>query len=789
MIFRIHRNIRYLALGVVASLLLTGCIGQNNDQSTPTDANLYMGTLPAPSPLPDAPDIPPYPTPPADTNNQAAMAAYNTALANYSAAFQTQQSKVDAQTAAVKSLAKVALAGGEKGVAAWESLLVTAGIAVLGSDGKPLTVGGQTGMGSPMTDADLRLQALLATAPGGVRLTDLADSLSVVFRMTASDLAADLYQELNGIPDFGFRLVMWTVGPGLINKNALVPLDQVVLSWAQVGLLLHRLADEILMSTVIKAGAAGERHAASAEGAQLSVDTASFRSSLPAAASHRPCENTDDPLKQEELNQKIKEVDWGFDKILEAIGEFEDSAVATGAKIVGVALTVVRTLTTYANLLAKLTSLHATFSLSNPPLVRTKEMTPGEIRDLTITYSFDKESWGNTRECINSSLKYAGLEIPGIPPDPPSGIDVELSSVDPSILRIGDGKGGNKPVNQDETDGNGVARFKLSGAPQKDLVPQQAQSHKVSIDVHAVSNLKSSDLFKDATSVPWDALDMVGSAGLSVIPELLGRTKFITFTETIPVVDWKLSAEFNASAKGELTVHRAENNVYQGCGATMTVNESVDGKSTFASNKQLVTAALLSNQVGNVGDQAFVFFPKGTTFKVNDLGEDGIEMFGLLADYSTKKSWSKPATGDQPSQKVDISTDCVGGGGYHPDTQTPASDCGLRTYVSGLDITMPSARHLYVSGEQSNESNLWKSCGNPLVPFDPPVAPSLQSCQSPQYKGGKIPSINDIFDPSIPKFDIKGSMNCIVEEPGRLQQVYYNWTLTLCRVVDGKPNC
>lgn len=788
MIRRINTGGRFAALAVIAALLLTGCVpGKQHDDAT-ADTSIFLGTLPAPAELPDAPNIPPFPTQPANTSDSAAMNAYHKALEAYSTAYQAEQPKAVAQTAAIQELAKTALAGGENGVAAWEALLVTAGVSVLGADGKPVIVGDQTGFGSPMTDADLRLHALLAAAPGGLRLADLADILSVAFDMTATDLAAALYEELSNIPDFGFRTVLWAVGPGLTKDNKFIPVDEVLLSWAQVGLILHRLSDEILASQAMTASAAGDGGIPGADAGELQVATASFRGPLPAASAERPCQNTDDPLKQEELNQKIKEANFGFDKILEVVGDIEESALATGAKILGATLNIVRGLITYANLLAKMASLTATFSLSNPPLVRTKEMTPGEIRDLTITYKYDPDSWAKTRECINNALKYAGLEVPGAPLDPPEGIDVQLATTDPSVLRVGDGKGGDKPVNADETDKSGVARFKLSGAPQKDHIPERAKPVNLSIAIHAYSDLKSSDLFKDLASAPWDLLDAAGSFGATLIPEFIGRSKFIMYTESIPVQDWDLTAQFQASAKGEITVHRASNVDWQGCGGYGLINRSTDATSTFTTTETDVTTKLLSNDFGNVGDQAFVFYPKGESFTGIDLGQgDGLKMFGLLADYSTDKTTATPATGDQPERKLEDCSVGGGGGGEHSDPEP--EDCGVRTYAMDLNVTMPSPRHLFVSGEPSDEYGLWKNCGDGLIPSDPTVAPTMQSCAAPQSQGGKVPSIDDIFDPSKTKFTIKGSYTCIRNEPGQLDQVYYNWTLTLCRIVDGKAKC
>ena len=783
---------RIAALAVIAAMLLTGCVPGQGDE-TPVDASLYMGPLPAPAQLPVPPDLPPLPQAPADPGDASARNAYNAAMNAYSTAMQANQDKVTAQIKAVKDLAKDIRAGGKGAVAAWEALLVTAGMAVNGADGKPIELNGSSGSGWPMTDAELRLHSMLAASSGGVRLSDLAHTLGAIPGLDYPELTAQLYRSLQVIPDHGFGVVFWAVGPGLSKDGKLVTPDDMVLSWAQVELLLRRMSAEFAVygtnGLAATPSGLGSDPGASSSDASVAIAPAAL---ITGAAPKRPCENRENPWSQELVHQTQQGMSslfgWAIGKAVEAA---EANGATTGTKVITGAGTVIGLagiFASFATLYAQAASLRATFSMSNSPLVRTKKMTPGEVRDLTVTLSYDPSAWGKISECLNLAFNFAGISIPSSPVGVPTDLNVELYSTDPSVLRVGDGKGGDTPVYKGTTDSRGEAKFKLSGAPQADRIPDKAQPKDLSIEVKATTDLKGSNLFKDLAALPWDAMSFLGSFGTSLIPELLSRTNFLTFKSSIPVRDWDLSAQFEASAKGKIVVHRATNVDWQGCGGYSIINRSTDAESTFTTTKTAVTAALVSNDFGNVGDQAFVFYPKGETFTAIDLGNgDGLKMFGLLAAYSTDKTTAEPATGDQPERKME---DCIGagsGGGLHSDPQP--QDCGVRTYAMDVNVTMPSARHLFVPGQPSNESGLWKNCGDPLVPFDPTVAPTMQSCAAPQAKDGKVPSIDEIFDPSKTKFTISGSYSCIQDEPGQLNQVYYNWTLTLCRVVDGKAKC
>ena len=783
---------RLAAFAVIVALLLTGCVPGQGDE-TPVDASLYMGPLPAPAQLPVPPDLPPLPQAPADPGDASARNAYNAAMNAYSTAMQANQGKVTAQIKAVKDLATDVRAGGKDAVAAWEALLVTAGMAVNGADGKPIELNGSSGSGWPMTDAELRLHSMLAASSGGVRLSDLAHTLGAIPGLDDPELTAQLYRSLQVIPDHGFDVVFWAVGPGLTKDGNLVTPDDMVLSWAQVELLLRRMSAEFAVyganGLAATPSGLGSDPGASPSDNSVAIAPAAL---IKEAAPQRPCENRENPWSQELVHQTQQGMStlfgWAIGKAVEAA---EANGATTGTKVItgaGTVIGIAGVVSSFVTLYAQAASLRAKFAMSNSPLVRTKKMTPGEVRDLSVTLNYDPSAWGKISECLNLAFNFAGISIPNSPVGVPTDLNVELYSTDPSVLRVGAGKGGDTPVYKGTTDSSGEAKFVLSGAPQADRIPDKAQPKDLSIEIKAITDLKGSDLFKDLASLPWDALSFLGSFGTSLIPELISRTNFLTFTSTIPVRDWDLTAQFQASAQGEIIVHRASNVDWQGCGGYGLINRSTDATSTFTTTDTEVTAALISNDFGNVGDQAFVFYPKGESFQGIDLSNgDGLKMFGLLAAYSTDKSTAEPATGDQPERKME---DCDGaGGGGAADSDPVPQDCGIRTYAMDLDVTMPSPRHLFVAGQRSNESGLWKNCGDGLVPDDPTVAPRMQSCVGAQSKGGKIPGIDDVFDPSKTKFTITGSFSCIRDEPGRLDQVYYNWTLTLCRIVDGKAKC
>ncbi|GMA91382.1 hypothetical protein GCM10025869_19110 [Homoserinibacter gongjuensis] len=284
------------------------------------------------------------------------MAAYKAGLDAYSTAYQKQQAVAEAHQKAVGELAATAAKGGKDAVAAWESLLVVAGIAVDGPDGTPVALDGVTGSGWPLSDAELRTHAALAADRDGFMLTDLAHVLDAAFDLGDAELTQQLYDELQGIPDHGFWEVFWAVGPGLTDEHGLVAADQVFLDFAQVELLLRRLAAEAVVTGFEldpDAVTVAYTHDAASAGVQL----ASVRSSGSRAADKRPCELSGSPWGQQILNQFMKShAKFIFDEGLKYLAK---SGIMTSA---GEWVSTARTFSAYASLIAKFAAITATYS-------------------------------------------------------------------------------------------------------------------------------------------------------------------------------------------------------------------------------------------------------------------------------------------------------------------------------------------------------------------------------------------------------------------------------------------
>jgi hypothetical protein len=623
-----------------------------------------------------------------------------------------------------------------------------------------------------------------------MRLIDLADSWSTTLAMSKDDLANLLYNELYTISDHDFGVVFQAVGPPFFVDHKKLPVEDVVLTWAQTELIMRRLAVEIEVSSSRNGGTATSGYLTGPDAAAVTISPAVDRVRQDG---HRDCVSYDkNPWGSKILDQTEKaHGQFVFDGLIEHFAKLAEEKAETGAteffskgRVIGLA----RVFLAVASLYAKATSLEATFEMPDAPLVRTKDTHPGEVRDLHITYTFNAGKWETVRACLNLLLGLAGFELPGTAPKPPSDMDVQISSDDPGILRVGDGTGKSKKVDSDQTDDNGKVSFKLSGAPQGDRIPAEAKPEDKTATIRAVNDLTSSNFFDDILSVPWDASDAAGSFGLSLIPQLIARSKFITFRDTIPVRDWKLSADFEVTAVGDVTQHLAYNELFQGCGISQLHDESVLEQGTFASDAVDITAKLISNPEGNIGDQAFVFVPRGKDFTMVDAGSgNGVLMFPLPGSYKTEKSYSTPGTWKKPTRHVEDISSCASGWGEGG--STPVDDCGVRDYKGTLQVTMPKARHLYLAGEHADAGRLWKHCGSTLYPSDPVVPPPLKNCQSLTTSGGKVPSIADVFDTSKKRLDVSGKLTCTREDEGSLSQIDYNWTLQLCRIENGKPDC
>lgn len=760
-------------------MLLSGCVfdlGGNGGESV--DLSLYTGALPEPAALP-AVTWGPAPEFVGDPSDSSEVESHQAAIEAYIA--DTEAARI-AYSEAYESVIQATRAGGEQSVAAWQSLLVKAGVAVEGADRDLVDIDGVTGFGWPMTDAELRLHAVLATSLGGLRLVDLTDALSGIPELADVDLASALYEDLARARDPGFSEVMLNLGPEtLYDRAGQKAIDDVFLSWGQVGVVLRRLSAELAVFD--ESGSSAAVPGASLTPSDPSVETATAASPriVMAGGSKKACDLTiDNPWAAELLNQFNKaHATFVFDRGIALIDEaFRDKHGQTGS--VGAKVGVARVLSAFATVVAKAAALRAEFVVADSPLVRTKNTQIGEVRDLTLTYRFDEGSWEEIRGCMNLFLTPLGLDIPGSQSGVASNIEIDLASEDPSILRIGDGSGGTTPVTQRTTDANGVAVFTISGAPQADILPEQAQPADIDVTLRAVSNLGANDFYKDMASLPWDALDAVSTAGLSAVPQVLSRMKLITHTGVAPVRDWSLDADFEVTLLGSIESRSASHVEQQNaCGGGLIVRaNSTEASASFASDPVRVSAVLLSNPDGNLGDTAAVFVPQGEEFRLSD-ASGGARMFEVPVNYTGTQQHFDPAVGPLPPPRQHPPGGCADGGipgEYTP----PVPDCGTRNYSADATVTMRAPRTLdVVPGYGDVVGDRWENCGGAVS-----MIPASYECDEPRLSGGAMPSLTELYDPSKSIIEVDGSYSCSEMREGSMTDIDVQWTLVLCRIND-----
>lgn len=784
---RFTTGARIVSVAVVSTLLLAGCTPglQDNGVAGGADLRLYTGPIPAPATMPKL-DVPPMPQFAADASDAAAMEEHTAAVDEYIA------STSDERLAYIddyKAFINTTRMGGEQSLAAWQTLLVKAGVVVIGADGEFVEVDGTTGFGWPTTDAELRLHAVLATSSGGIRLVDLADALAGVPELEGVDVATALYDDLSRARDAGFAEVLWNLNhETFYRENSVRPIEEVMLTWGQVGVVLRRLSAELATHGAARSGSGAASHGASAaEG--FAVFPASYSTSVVASGSKKACDlNIDNPWAAELLNQFNKAHTLVFDKTISHIDDFYQKTNGQKGGTLGAKIGIARLISAFATVIAKATALRATFTVADIPLVRTKDTQPGELRDLTIKYEFDKDSWEEIRGCMNLFLSPLGLDYQGSASGNASGIGVDLASEDPGVLRIGDGKGGSTPVTEGKTDANGETTFILSGAPQLDILPHQAEAEDVEVTLRAVSNLGSNDFFKDMASLPWDALDAASTGGLSTVPQLLSRMKLITHTAMAPVRDWSLDAEFEVTLIGSFEARSAyHSEQISACsGGLVTHTSSSETSASLASDPVRVSALLLSNPDGNLGDTAAVFVPAGEEFQLLPASGD-VWMFTMPVNYTTTQNYNSPAVGEVPPPERKGSGGCADGGTgetYVP----PPLDCGQRSYSSLAEVVIRAPRTLNAADAGNGVmGQLWENCAGGSV-----VAPGGASlgCPSPEFSGGNMPSVGDLFDSSKKILEVDGALNCNELRTGTMSSMDYQWTLVFCRVDDnGEAAC
>jgi hypothetical protein len=173
------------------------------------------------------------------------------------------------------------------------------------------------------------------------------------------------------------------------------------------------------------------------------------------------------------------------------------------------------------------------------PLVRTKDTTAGQERDLTVTVKVNTKQ-STFVNCLRLLLNAAGLDF-SLPQDGP----VEGAEITWTMLQGNQsvrlctkpcGAGGTD-VRMGHTETNGEATVAVEGIPQKRKLPDTVKPVMQHAVVRAGVNLKPANLFRDIVDAAGGA--GVGGAGIIVIPaEILTRAGFFGAGLGFDVRDW-----------------------------------------------------------------------------------------------------------------------------------------------------------------------------------------------------------------------------------------------------------
>lgn len=768
---------RVLAMATIAALAVTtlgGCVpGGETARSEVRELRLYTGAIPEPAPLvANSMGALEMPMPPSDPTDEAAWKAYEIAAQEYLEAVQNTSGDAMSFAMQVGELAEATRNSDEASVAAWQSLLVAAGIAVgYGTDA--VEVSGMQGSGIPMTDGELRLHALLGASMVRMPLTQLADVIGALGVFDETDLAEALYADLQSLLATDFGIVFTALDPEVFTtlhhgKPHTVPLDEVTVTGAQAALILRLLSIDLLTlgdeSGVVPAGT---------DEAPVVISTAGWSAR---AAADGPCGTGEEaPWEVEGRRNVGKGLGWSFGELVGNVPGFDGPKLAYQSAQAALAI---------ASVMAKMAAMQSTFSMGGAPLVRTKDRTAGERREIAIALSYPTETLEDVRQCLSALLAPLGIDLSDHLGGAASGVDVELYQKN-NRLQPSTERGGTATYRQ-QTAQNGIATFPVLGKPQAERLPSGAEPEEVTARVRADANVEGSDLMKDLVALGWEAL---GRSIPSILANVAARMKLVSFTWDVPVRDWTLVADFDVVLSGTMWGHSGINTggVSESPCGTWMMHMSTTGEGTIESQTPTrVTAHYLTEQVEGQAVSGLVFYPAGSSPDDVAIVEDGAELVHLGVDYSVTKSESAPGVDPMPAHYEEPGVGGCGdgdGGGSAP----PQPDCGPRQYA-GIATLLVADGTLRVLADQPS-SRPWSECGW-AMPFADPLSPpsSMSSCASAEPGGGRVPSVDSVFNER-GTFEITGTLACSRDGQGSLQRFTFDWTLTFCRVVDGTSAC
>lgn len=753
-----------IAAAAVTTAGLSACVPGDDARSDAVEVEFYTGEIPAPAEIAAPVAMPEPPTPPTDPTDADAWAEFEAAMQEYLEQMETVGTGDFADFhEQVADLAVATSRGDADAVAAWQTLLVTAGIAI-DIDGRPVEVNGDIGAGIPMLEAELRLHTLLGALPGRILLTELAAVIEGGGGL-GDDLAQQLYDALGAAGATPFGVVFFALDPTVLGdtvqgRYVATALEDVTLTGAQAALVLRRLSAELLVSAEERWGSDASAAGGIAPATVMTVGSWEAPS-RPVAQASPSCASGETPWETERRRAEAKLVGGVFSDLL---GQIPGWGTAVNIASAGFAM---------GTLLAKLMMLRSDFQMPDAPLVRTKNREPGEQRDITVTMSYPSGVVSDVRRCLSVMLAPYGVELPeefGAA----GNIDLDLALTG-DRLQYGSGSG--TGVYSQKTDSDGRAEFTVVGKPQPDRLPEGAEPEEVTSSLRLDANVQGSDLAKDLLNLVLD----INAGWVGVLTGMLSRWKLVSFTWDVPVRDWTLSAEFDVTLAGSLSGHHASNQAGTSECGPWSYSSSTTADGTVASVDPIrVRADYLT---GGALD-GIIFRTLGVELNEIVIDDDGAELVHIGAQYSASKRTQQPGAEPMPPLYTDPTS---GGCGDGDGSGAPQSDCGPRDYLGIVTVNALDGQvHLTENGAIGR---VWTDCGVPLRPNEPLAAPAtLAACSNAARTGGEVPSPDVVFSER-GSFEISGTLTCDRIGNGVLEQYDFDWTLEFCRVVDGEAAC
>jgi len=241
---------------------------------------------------------------------------------------------------------------------------------------------------------------------------------------------------------------------------------------------------------------------------------------------------------------------FGMDKLLEYVADHAKSGTSAAGKYASF-LSKSNVILAYAKLVISYATLDVKIEMDgHGPLVRRKDRSPGETRQLTATVT---QNTGGSQfvNCLRIAANNAGLDF-DLPKDGPRedvGVEWDLVSGGTKVATKQDyaitqaivylEKGDTTHALTSKTDKKGQAHIMVSGAARKDALPEKVRPLNKEFKVRVNIQLEPPRIRK---SIDTGMGVFLGgpAALLNVVPEMLYAARwFSSPTSTFPVTDWE----------------------------------------------------------------------------------------------------------------------------------------------------------------------------------------------------------------------------------------------------------